>query len=86
MIARHDVARKLDDFLHHRLSLDDMVSWAAAAMMEEDFDPPDFETIREVVARIGLADVRAFGLTWDDCEDFLIRLGYKVRMDVTPSR
>lgn len=86
MIARHDVAQKLNDYLHHRLSLDEMVSWAEAAMMEEDFDPSDFETIREIVARIGLADVRAFGLTWDDCEDFLSRLGYQVRMDVIPSR
>ena len=86
MIVRHDVAQKLNDYLHHRLGLDDIVSWAEAAMMEEDFDPSDFETIREIIGRIGVANVRTFGLTWDDCEDFLGRLGYKVHLDVIPSR
>ncbi len=86
MIGRQDVAQKLNDYLHHRLALDDIVSWAEAAMMEEDFDLNDFETIRQIVARIGLANVRAFGLTWEDCEDFLSRLGYQVRVDVIPSR
>ena len=55
-------------------------------MMDADFDPSDFENIRDVVARIGLADVRAFGLTWEDCENFLSRLGYVVHLDVTPAR
>ena len=55
-------------------------------MMDSDFDPSDFEMVRDIVARIGLADVRAFGLTWEDCEAFLTRLGYQVRLDVIPSR
>lgn len=86
MITRHEVAQKLDDYLHHRLDLDQIVSWAEAAMMDSDFDPSDFEMVRDIVARIGLADVRAFGLTWEDCEAFLTRLGYQVRLDVIPSR
>jgi cobyrinic acid a,c-diamide synthase len=86
MIARHDVAQKLNDYLHHRLGLEEIVNWAEAAMMDKDFDPADFETIRDIVARIGLANVRAFGLTWEDCEDFLRRLGYTVHLDVIPSR
>ena len=86
MILRHDVAQKLNDYRHHRLGLDDMVSWAESVMMEEDFDPRDFETIRDIVARMGVADVRAFGMTWEDCEDFLRRLGYEIHLDVIPSR
>ena len=38
--------------------------------------------IREIVSRVGLADVRAFGMTWENCEDFLSRLGYRVRVEV----
>ena len=86
MIARHNVADKLNDYLHHRLDLDDIVSWAESAMMDVDFDPSDFDNIRDIVARIGLADVRAFGLTWEDCENFLNRLGYRVHLDVSPTR
>lgn len=86
MITRHEVAQKLNDYLHHRLDLGQIVSWAESAMMDSDFETSDFEIIRDIVARIGLADVRAFGLTWEDCEGFLTRLGYQVRLDVIPSR
>jgi hypothetical protein len=51
-------------------------------MMEADFEERDFEALRDIVSRVGLADVRAFGLTWEDCEDFLSRLGYRVSIAV----
>ena len=35
-----------------------------------------------VVARLGVADVREFGLTWSDCEDRLRRLGFHARIDI----
>ncbi len=38
--------------------------------------------LRFVVSRLGLADVRAFGLTWDDCEELLERLGYRARVEI----
>jgi len=39
--------------------------------------------VRDIVSRIGLADVRTFGISWEDCEDFLSRLGYRVSIKVT---
>ena len=45
--------------------------------MDEELEEKDCELLRDVVSRIGLADVRAFGLTWEDCEDLLSRLGYR---------
>jgi UDP-glucose 4-epimerase len=86
MITRQDVAQKLNDYLQHRLTLEDLSEWAASAMFNEDFDTADFENIRDIISRIGFADAHAFGLTWGDCEDFLTRLGYKVRLDVEPAR
>ena len=86
MITKHTVARKLEDYLHHRLALVDLVDWAEDAMMEGEFDPVDFETLREVIARTGLAEVRAFGLTWDNCEELLGELGYSTRVEVLPSQ
>ena len=38
--------------------------------------------LRTVIARLGVADVRAFGLTWDDCEEALRQLGYSARVDI----
>lgn len=51
-------------------------------MMDEEFDDRDFDTIREITGRLGLADVREFGLTWEDCEGYLSRLGYRAKVDV----
>ncbi|MCX7046799.1 MAG: hypothetical protein NTX50_15095 [Candidatus Sumerlaeota bacterium] len=76
MITRKIVADKLAAYLRHEISLATIVDWAEQAMMEEEFEASHFEAIRDVVARLGLADVRAFRLTWDDCQKLLGRLGY----------
>ena len=82
MITNHSVARKLEDYLCHRLTLAELVEWAEQVMMEEEFDEINLDTLRDIVSRLGLADVRAFGLTWEDCEAFLSRLGYQVHVEV----
>jgi len=81
-ITRQEVAQKLIDYLYHRITLAGLVDWAELAMMEGDFDERDFETLRDVVSRLGLADVKAFGITWDDCERSLLRLGYRVSVSI----
>ncbi|CAG0950312.1 hypothetical protein METP3_00172 [Methanosarcinales archaeon] len=81
-ITRKDVAQKIADYLHHQITLQELVEWAENMMNEADFDSHDFEALRDVVSRLGLADVKAFGMTWEDCEYFLSRLGYHVRVDV----
>jgi hypothetical protein len=81
-ITRQKVAQKLIDYLHHRITLAELVDWAESAMMEADFEERGLEILRDIVSRLGLADVRAFGITWEDCEDFLSRLGYRVSITV----
>jgi len=83
VITRQDVAAKLTDYLHHRLTLEELVEWAEQAMMEGEFEEGNFETLRDIVSRLGLADVREFGLAWEDCKEFLSRLGYQVRIEVS---
>ena len=51
-------------------------------MMDSEFGERDFETVRDITSRIGLADVREFGLTWEDCEQYLARLGYRAKVDI----
>jgi len=82
MISRHTVAGKLAAYLRHQVALPELVDWAERAMMDGDFDQRDLTEIRDVVARLGLADVRAFGLTWEDCEEMLKKLGYTARVDI----
>ena len=81
-ITRQQVADKLTDYLHHQISLEELVDWAESIMMEADFEEKDIEVLREIVSRVGLADVRAFGMTWEDCEQYLKKLGYRVDITV----
>jgi hypothetical protein len=81
-LTRDIVAERIAAYLHHRLRLEELVDWAENAVMDEEFAESDAELLASVVARIGVADVRAFGLTWDDCEDLLRRLGYTARVEV----
>ena len=54
----------LASFLRYDISLADLVSWAEDAMMDGEFDEKEAATISDVVSRLGVADARAFGLTW----------------------
>ena len=58
MITRETVASQLRDYLQHRTTRGALVDWAERAMMDEDFDGRDLETIRDITSRLGLADVR----------------------------
>ena len=81
-VSRQIVARKMAAYLRHRISLKTLVDWAELAIMDARFDEDDAEVLRDVVGRLGLADVREFGLSWDDCQDLLSRLGYSARVEV----
>jgi len=82
MITRQTVAEKIKAYLQQRLTLTSLVDWAERAMMENDFEQGYFDEIRDVISRLGLADVRAFGLTWEDIQSFLDQLGYRVSVEV----
>ena len=82
-ITRHQAAQKLTAYLNHEISLAQLVDWAETAMLNGEFAEPEAEALRFVVSRLGVADVRAFGLTWEDCENLLDRLGYRARVEVS---
>ena len=54
-------------------------------MMDAEFAPADGELLADIVGRLGLADVAEFGLRWQDCEEFLRRLGYRATVTVSQS-
>ena len=82
IITRQTAAAKIAAYLHHEITLAELVEWAEDAVMEGEFPPHEIDTLRTVTARLGVADVRAFGLAWEDCEQLLEQLGYAVRVDV----
>jgi hypothetical protein len=80
-VTRQIAADKIAHYLHGKLSQAELVDWAERAMMDSDFDESDAEVLAEIVGRLGLADVAEFGLRWQDCEEFLRRLGYRAKGD-----
>jgi hypothetical protein len=82
-ITRQIVANKITDYLHGKISQAELVDWAERAMMEAGFQEPDVDLLTDIVGRLGLADVAEFGLRWQDCEEFLRRLGYRAKVIVS---
>ncbi len=56
----------------------ELVDWAENIIMDGDLEEENYEALRDIVSRLGVADVKAFGLTWEECELFLKQLGYSV--------
>jgi hypothetical protein len=50
--------------------------------MDGEFAEHDVATLSQVVSRVGVADVGAFGLAWDDCDEHLRKLGFVPRVEV----
>jgi hypothetical protein len=73
-ITRQNVADRLGAYLRRESSLEELVDWAERQMMDGEFEST---LVSDVVARLGLVDVRAFGLMWEDCRRLLKDLGYE---------
>lgn len=82
MISREDVVEIIRKYLQREITITGLVDWAESAMMDGEFDGKHFDDIRNVISRLGLADVRAFGLTLEDCDELLGTLGYSTRVDI----
>ena len=82
LVTRESVAEKFGAYLRHDLSLAALVDWAESALMNNDFDLAHLTTIRDAIARIGAADIRTFGLAWEDCEQLLSQLGYSAQVNI----
>jgi hypothetical protein len=81
-ITKKTVADQIAAYLHHEISLAQLVDWSERALMDGKFAGRDAKTLSSVIARLGVADVRAFGLTWEDCETLLRQLGFAPRVEV----
>ena len=78
MITNQKIAEELQNYLQHKITLSELIDWAENVLVEEEFES---KSAREVVEQLGLADVKAFGLQWEDYERFLNQLGYKIKLE-----
>jgi hypothetical protein len=82
VITKNTVAEQIAAYLHHEITMTQLVEWSESALMDGELDQQDGTAIADVIARLGVADVRAFGLTWEDCETLLGKLGFAPKVDV----
>ncbi len=82
IVTRKLLVEMLLKYINRAINLSELVDWAEEMVREADFEEGHFELIEDILARIGLADVREFGLTWDDCYDYLHKLGYDVKVEL----
>ena len=81
-ITKHIVADQIAAYLHHEITLPQLVDWAENAMMDGECAERDATTISSVFTRLGVADVRTFGLALEDCEELLGKLGFAPPVEV----
>jgi hypothetical protein len=81
-ITKQTVADKIAAYLHHEITLEQLVVWAEDVLMEGELAAADSSTLSAVISRLGVSDVRAFGLTWEDSEQLLKQLGFSTRVEV----
>ena len=81
-VTKRDIAKEISSYLNRSVTIEQMVDWAENMICEAEYEEKDFELIKEVLSRLGLADVKEFGLSWDDCYNYLSRLGYQVKVSI----
>jgi hypothetical protein len=86
MITRGDVAAKVEGYLRSQVPLDGLVDWAERAIMEEELEGGKGGALQDVIARLGLIDVREFGLTLEECRELMRRIGYRLEVQLTDLR
>lgn len=81
IITKQSIAQKLLAYMSHQVSLVELVNWAENAIMMGGFEPDSEGDIRMVLGKLGVADVNNFGLLWEDCEELMAQLGYKMKVE-----
>jgi hypothetical protein len=78
MITKKIIADKLLAYLQHRLSIEQLTDWAKQSLLDSSYEDDNFHTIRNTLAKLGLADVKSLGLEWKECEAIMEKLGFKL--------
>ena len=80
MITKKDISEKLVSYLQHRVTLKELVNWWEDALLHNNFEDDHTRKIRNILAQIESADVKPFGLHWEDFEEIMNKLGYTLQI------
>jgi len=79
-LTRQTVADQLLAYLHHKLPLPELVAWCEWAAFEAPLVPGTEEVLMPILMRLGVSDVEAFSLSWEEWEDIMRQLGYELHV------
>lgn len=80
MVTKKIIADKILSYLQHQTSLQELVALAEDTLASSQYEDDNKHTTRNVLAQLGLADVKAFGLDWEQCETLMKNLGYTLQV------
>ncbi len=81
MITKQIVAEHLLKYLNHKISLSQLVDWAEQSIMNGGLETNDTKKLMQALGKVAAADVKEFGLSWEDCESVMTDLGFTLRVD-----
>ena len=84
LITKEVVRDQLLAYLNQQITLAQLVDWAENTLCDGELELHDIEILSDILAQLGLADVRKFGLSWEDCSTLLARLGYQLQVEAIP--
>ena len=84
-ITKQHLIGRIKAYLNHQIDKDELVDWAESGLMDGEFPESEATVLASALSRIGLMDVRSFGLNWDDFEEILHEIGYKARVELIPA-
>lgn len=80
VITLDSVFEKLREYMNRSITVDELADWALNAILVYEFEGKNYEAIRNILCRLGLANIKSYGITWDDCKNYFSILGYKVNI------
>jgi hypoxanthine phosphoribosyltransferase len=84
VLIRGAILRQLNTYLNREITLFQLVAWAQDTLCEGDLSPEDESLLRDLVHRAGDPASESFGLTVEDCREFLNRLGCELQVSTGP--
>jgi hypoxanthine phosphoribosyltransferase len=84
VLTRGAILRQLSAYLNHETALSKLIAWAQDTLARGDLSPDDERLLRDLVARAGVPGSDTFGLSMEDCRDFLNRLGHELWVRTSP--
>ena len=82
-VTKEILTNMLVDYLNRRITKDELVDWAENMICDAEFEDKHAVLIKKILSHLGLADVKEFGLSWDECYTYLCELGHNVSVMVT---